>query len=353
MPATGGEPEIVRPLDAQRDEFGHYAPVFFPDGQHVAFWSGEAAAPTLAVTTLDGSTLRRLEVDATPVAATADGALVFRHDGVLKARQLDARTGSWEGPETAIADNVASATLSPAGTLAYRRIGVARRQLTWFNRRGAVLGTLGPVDAYESPAISPDDSAVAVGKGGAIWIVDVARGTQTRLTSSRDPEHWPVWSPDGRAVAYLRGEAAGPIVSHQVGDPGVQSEVLVARGGPPFDWSADGRYMSYLGSSPATLADVEVAAVREGGAAQAPRAAGFRKARAASRRTADGSRMCPTNQDDWRYSSSRSRIPRRAAPFRPAAACSRRGAPTESRPARQALRQAHQEHRGRGPLRRR
>ena len=56
--------------------------------------------------------------------------------------------------------------------------------------------------------ISPDGKRVAVNRGDPadIWIYELARGTSLRLTFDLRNETLPVWSPDGRFVAYARIE---------------------------------------------------------------------------------------------------------------------------------------------------
>jgi Tol biopolymer transport system component len=64
-----------------------------------------------------------------------------------------------------------------------------------------------------APAWSPDGSRLVVSRrvpGGAdLWIVDVASGAERRLSRTERPERDPAWSPDGRAIAYVRTEVRG------------------------------------------------------------------------------------------------------------------------------------------------
>jgi dipeptidyl aminopeptidase/acylaminoacyl peptidase len=57
-------------------------------------------------------------------------------------------------------------------------------------------------------AWSPDGSSLAYDDSASIWRVDLATGTQARLTTddqSKDIESWqPSWSPDGKTIAYSR-----------------------------------------------------------------------------------------------------------------------------------------------------
>jgi len=40
------------------------------------------------------------------------------------------------------------------------------------------------------------------GRNEDIWVIDVARGTHTRLTSDPATEVLPVWTPDGTRIAF-------------------------------------------------------------------------------------------------------------------------------------------------------
>jgi len=150
---------------------------------------------------------------------------------------------------------VFSFTVSANGTLAY---GGAQRipiQLTWFNRQGKVLGTIGPPGVAPLIAISPDGSAVAVtrtdenfaaGGVGDVWLYDVARGTGSRLTFDGKRNRYPIWSPDGSRIAFLfSGEEPDTIYQKTVNGIGQKEALEKAPTGSwvPSDWSRDGRYL--------------------------------------------------------------------------------------------------------------
>ena len=52
------------------------------------------------------------------------------------------------------------------------------------------------------PAISPDGKTVAFSYRGDIWLVDRDGGRARLLTSHAGHERSPVWSPDGKEIAY-------------------------------------------------------------------------------------------------------------------------------------------------------
>lgn len=55
---------------------------------------------------------------------------------------------------------------------------------------------------YFSPRASPDGGRIAVAAAGDIWIHDLARGTNTRLTFDPANDVEPLWTPDGERLVF-------------------------------------------------------------------------------------------------------------------------------------------------------
>ena len=93
-------------------------------------------------------------------------------------------------------------------------------QLTWFDRAGRALGTLGEAAPYINLALSPDERRVAVALGTGspenldIWIIDIARNVRSRLTVDPGADGSPVWSPDGTRIAF-GGQRSGKVSLRQ------------------------------------------------------------------------------------------------------------------------------------------
>src|SRR5262249_4897326 len=95
-----------------------------------------------------------------------------------------------------------------SGIVAYRTgsAGTAR-QLTWLDRSGKTVGTIGAPDSagLTDPEVSPDGKRVAVSRtvnGNADIFINAARGVPTRLTFDAAIDARPVWSRDGNRVVF-------------------------------------------------------------------------------------------------------------------------------------------------------
>ncbi len=124
--------------------------------------------------------------------------------------------GAGQAPLRVIADDEAEAERAEQIARQFERNA---RVLTVFDREGKLMRTVGERAMYNHPKFSPDRTRVAVSRRDLeaetqdIWVLDVATGNGTQITSSqpRERAHTPVWSPDGSQVAYvaLRGSYFG------------------------------------------------------------------------------------------------------------------------------------------------
>ena len=96
---------------------------------------------------------------------------------------------------------------------------------------------------------------------GDLWIHDIARDTRTRFTLGASDDSEPVWSPDGRRLAFFSCCESGKS-SLRIKD---LSDTTSTGGSPfqsgfnaPFDWSSDGRFILYSQNEPTTQQDMWV-----------------------------------------------------------------------------------------------
>ena len=147
-------------------------------------------------------------------------------------------------------------SVSTDGTLVYMadpRSGPVRLALR--SRTGELLGEAGREQAsVRDPAVSPDGRWVAwVGDEGNatdLWLYDRERNTRTRLTSTSDQlEMSPLWSPDGRRVAYTVVNAQNePSLVVRNADGTGEPQTIQSGGGPlfPLDWGSQGRILARM-----------------------------------------------------------------------------------------------------------
>ncbi len=156
--------------------------------------------------------------------------------------------------------------VSTNGTLLYASPGPER--LTWFDRAGKRLGTVGDPGLYapNSFRISPDGSQIAatrVEAGRDLWLIDAERGTSRRTTYDSGGGYYPQWSPDGRTLLFLgenisalhRKDAAGAAPGQRLATWPVSNLT---------DWSRDGGFLLYTQTAE-TKADIWVVPVTPDG----------------------------------------------------------------------------------------
>jgi len=61
-----------------------------------------------------------------------------------------------------------------------------------------------PVGADNNPEFSPDGAKIAYDSGGDIFVIALATGARTQITSGPESEYDPTWSPDGARIAYVK-----------------------------------------------------------------------------------------------------------------------------------------------------
>mgnify|MGYP002064632793 CR=1 FL=1 len=147
--------------------------------------------------------------------------------------------------------NSATVSGSATGVLTYLE-GTTKIQLVWLDRAGKRLGTLGDPGRYYGPIVlSPDDSRVAVqimAENGQhdIWVVDVARGLASRVTTGPPQSFRPVWSPDGRELIFQGGPDSGDLYRKELRAGATALSLLETDEREyPQDWSRDGKILLY------------------------------------------------------------------------------------------------------------
>jgi len=115
------------------------------------------------------------------------------------------------------------------------------------DRSGKTLETL--ETQGDEPVLSPDGKSIAFvqqrGPNWEVWVRDLVRGTEMRLTSSGGTKHGPLWSPAGDSIIFERTDLNGGRAVYRKMTGGQGQEELVYNG--PFNgawqWTSDNRLL--------------------------------------------------------------------------------------------------------------
>jgi len=263
VPASGGTATAVGAIQAMA------FPSLLPDGKHFVYWNLQG----IFVASLEeGSqaTPHQLLADSSPVAyVTApnskQGYLLFVRGaasvaalGTLMAQPFDPRRNELTGDAVPIAENVTPTgfSASATGVLVHSKNTAAGPStetgtngiLTWLDRSGKVLSTVGELKQYTfAISLSPDGKRVATSHDGDLWVFELERGVDTRLTFEPGTEISPTWRGDGSRIVYatLPGYGVYEKAANGAGSP----ELFFK---PPkeagivfvHEWTPDGRFLA-------------------------------------------------------------------------------------------------------------
>ena len=265
--SNGGNPADATKIDVTRHT-SHRWPFFLPDGKHFLYLAihhdpSKAENDTLYYASLDGREDRPL-FRSRSNAIYSDGFLVFARDNQLMAQPFDPSTGTLRGTAQTVTRGVANdvstwhmdASASLDGLLIFGSGGSADWQLVWMNRGEKQLTPIADkLINLQGARISPQGDRVALQIDNAqsdIWVLDLARGVRTRLTFGPVANNYPVWSPDGKWIAYNSGRNGHSCIYRKPSDGSGGEEILLTddQAVIPNDWSRDGKYLIYSRGNP-------------------------------------------------------------------------------------------------------
>jgi eukaryotic-like serine/threonine-protein kinase len=279
--ATGGEP-VPAPGTPPNEIL--FWPEFLPDGRHFLYLRlalrvdgqpDSRGQSELMLGSLDGAAPVRVMRALSKAVYLDTGYLLFVREGALLAQQFDLAAQQLGGEPAAIAEGVShfqrvgssDFSVSRNGLLAFQAAS-RPSQLVWLTRDGSQAGIVGePANYLLAFRLSPDGQRLVAARAlpgtstADLWLLDLARGTETRFTSQPVTEYTPAWSPDSREILFVADEGGPPFLHvkrvGQVGD-GVP---IIAPGRFPqsaWDWAdrADGTFAIYEDGSNLTGRDL-------------------------------------------------------------------------------------------------
>jgi eukaryotic-like serine/threonine-protein kinase len=241
----------------------HRWPFFLPDGKHFIYLAishdpSKAANNTLYYASLDGGENRVL-LHSQSNAVYASGYLLFARGDQLMAQAFQPSNGTLSGEPQSVAKGVMNdiatwhmdACASDDGLLIFGSGGTGDWQLLWMDRNTKQISTIADkLTNLQVARLSPqgDRIAMQIDTGANdIWVLDLARGVKTRLTFGPISNMSPVWSPDGKWIAYTADRNGLANICRKPADGSGAEETLLTDDQitMPSDWSQDGKYLLY------------------------------------------------------------------------------------------------------------
>jgi Tol biopolymer transport system component len=250
--AGGGEPQVI--VDGENNSW----PAFLPGGRQFLYLHTDAEKEIHELRWRDiENKSERIVRTVSSKTVYAAGQVLFSDGTSLVAQRLDPSAGQASGDAVQIASDVwangvrVAFTASASGVLAYR-IGQGSGtlvQLSWVDRGGTVVDKVGSPGDYRNVAIDPAAEHIVFNRvDGAedVWVLDAARGTTSRLTFDPAADSDPIFSPDGKTIAFH--STRNPPGIYRKSASGTGPDELIAATGRqtwPRDWSSDGRFLLY------------------------------------------------------------------------------------------------------------
>lgn len=285
VPASGGTPVPATRLNRGHQEISHRMPWFLPHGQHFLYWAWSASEEYTGIYV--GSLNPEEKLPDVPLVRawrqgvyTEPGYLLFLKGATLMAQRFDPAAIRLIGEPHNLPEHVSrfknftgSAVFSASsnGTLAYQaEVNVSGGRVSLRERSGKQIRAIN-LPAYSIfNSLSPDEKWLAGEEENEhsvenVWVIDLARGISSRLTSSSASDSNPIWSPDGRRIAFAsnRSGVYDLYVKNADGTDGAGPLVKSEHTKFPSDWSSDGRFIICDESDAQTRSDLWILPVQQ------------------------------------------------------------------------------------------
>jgi len=288
VPAEGGKAEAVTQVDDAAGENAHTWPQLLPGGKALLFIAlGPSAGSEdsrIVVQLLQSKKRKTIVEKAIFGRYLPTGHLIYATNaGIIYALPFDPARLETTGKPVPVLSDVGTATWGGAAFLAASDNGTliflrpTQRQEFVFRavgKNGSDTGTSFVFDSKTMAKIGPNATDLCVSPDGKrfaftgrspgtndVWILDARVGEAERLTFDPAEDEFPVWSPDGRAVAYSSAQTG---TTRRIFIKSIESgtQPKLVRTWPRHihvsSWSPDGRWLAAYDYTPTNATDIWV-----------------------------------------------------------------------------------------------
>ena len=264
MRESGGNVESVTELASQKQERSHRFAHLLPGGDAIIYTVASGDIDSYDDARIELFDLRTKEKKTLLTGGTAavyapSGHIVYARAGKLLAAPFNLARREVTGGSFEVLNGVLMSTntgaanfaLSERGDLAYVRGAVegGQRTLVWVDRSGKEGPLPLPPASYLYPRLSADGRFLAVeieGPNHDFHVYDFDRKLLSKMTTDGQ-SHDPVWSPDGKQLAFRSWLAGGMTMWLMPADRSAPASRLNPSGTreSPVSFSPDGRFLTF------------------------------------------------------------------------------------------------------------
>jgi serine/threonine-protein kinase len=274
--ASGGEPREITKLEG--GYLTHRWPQFLPGGRRILFTANKSTVDfndaDIAAADLATGEVKIVHRGGYFARYVPSGHLLFARGAALFGIRFDPDRLAVTGEPVPLIDDLGAVavvgngrfSVSDMGTLVYmagRSFNVSA-PVVWLEPPSQSAPVLPLTARYSTPTIAPDGRSMALTMGNYsatdIYIWDFRREAMIRLTVSAQGNAFPVWTPDGKRLAYASGGSGRYTLWIARADGGGESVRLLDSATEliPTSFSPDGRRLAYSTAAPDTFDDIYV-----------------------------------------------------------------------------------------------
>jgi eukaryotic-like serine/threonine-protein kinase len=262
--ADGGVTSELTRLDNSLSEERHFNGQMLPDNHHFIYsaFSRNADESAYYVGSLDNDArIRILTINGGDFTEKArfvsPDLLLFRKNNSLMVQKFDISNFRLQNEPQLVMNDVNDFSVSNEVLVTSQNISSLKSELILYNRQGKKLKTIDSLGFFIEISMSPDENQIAYHRilgpdrdesfNQDIWIYDRIRNISTRLTTEPAADVMPLWSPDGKYIAY----ASSPDSIYDLYEKNLASSgkpILLLKTNfnkDPKDWSSDGKYILF------------------------------------------------------------------------------------------------------------